>query len=282
MSIHRNILLTTALLTGFALPLLAQDVSSDTVVATVNGADITVGHMILTREALPDQYQSLPDEVLFEGVLDQLIQQVVLSQSLVGGDSKRVIIALENERRSLLAGEVLDTTITAALTDTAIKEAYDAAYANVEPATEYNASHILVETEDEAKNLLTSLGEGVVFADLAKEKSTGPSGVNGGELGWFGTGMMVKDFEDAVLVLNKGDVSEPIKTRFGWHVIILNDTRLTEAPKLEDVRAELEAEIKQSAIAAIITTLTDKADVVKVEDGAIPTSVLSNLSLIDN
>jgi len=282
MSIHRNILLTTALLAGLALPALAQDVNSDTVVATVNGAEITVGHMILTRESLPDQYQSLPDDVLFDGVLDQLIQQVVLSQSVADKDSKRVKIALENERRSLLAGEVLDGTIAAALTNTAVQTAYNTAYANAEPALEYNASHILVKTEDEAKDLLKSLDEGAIFADLAKAKSTGPSGANGGELGWFGAGMMVKDFEDAVITLDKGEVSKPIKTQFGWHIILLNDTRLAEAPKLEDVRAELEAKIKQSAIAAIIKNLTDKAEIVKVEKGKIPTSVLSDLSLIDN
>ncbi len=282
MSKYQKILLTSAFFAGFALPVLAQDVSSETVVATVNGTDITVGQMILTKEALPKQYQSLPDDVLFQGVLDQLIQQVALAQSVNGGESKRIKIALENEKRSLLAGEALDKVISAALTDSAVQAAYDAAYANVEPATEYNASHILVKTEEEAKDLLKRLDEGEAFADLAKEKSTGPSGANGGELGWFTTGMMVKDFEDAVIALKKGEISKPVKTRFGWHVITLNDTRLAETPKIEDVRTELEAEIKKKAIAAAIKALTDKAEVVKTEDGAIPTSVLSDLSLVEN
>ena len=282
MSKLRNFTLTTAFLVGFALPAGAAEVNADTVVATVNGVDITVGQMILTREALPEQYRSLPDDVLFEGVLDQLIQQTVLSQSVPKENSKRVNIALENELRTLRAGEALDAAIASAVTEDAVKAAYDERYSNAEPTKEYNASHILVDTEEEAVAIRKSLDEGAVFADLAKEKSTGPSGANGGELGWFIKGMMVKDFEDAVLALEKGQISDPVKTRFGWHVIVLNDSRLKAAPALEDVRAEIEAKLEQDAISAAITALSENATVVKAEAGSIPSSVLSDQSLITN
>ncbi len=282
MSKYRNFSLTAAFLVGFALPAVAAEINADTVVATVNGVDITVGQMILTREALPEQYRSLPDDVLYEGVLDQLIQQTVLSQSVPKENSNRVNIALENELRTLRAGEALDAAIASAITDDAVQAAYDEKYSNAEPTKEYNASHILVDTEDEAKAIRKELDEGAVFADLAKEKSTGPSGSNGGELGWFSKGMMVKEFEDVVLTLEKGQISDPVKTRFGWHVIILNDSRFKAAPPLEEVRAEIEAKLEQDAISGVIKALTEKATVVRTKDGSIPTSVLSDQSLITN
>ncbi|MCP5038541.1 MAG: peptidylprolyl isomerase, partial [Rhodobacteraceae bacterium] len=201
---------------GTVLPALAEDVTAATVLANVNGQDITIGHMIATRLALPDQYQSLPDSVLFEGILEQLIQQTVLSQA-AGELSSRAQIQLENERRALIAGEKLDAVMAEAVTEDALQAAYDAAYADAAPEAEYNASHILVETEEEAAGLIVMLEEGGDFAALAAEHSTGPSGPNGGELGWFGLGMMVKPFEDAVLTLEVGQVSAPVQTQFGWH-----------------------------------------------------------------
>jgi peptidyl-prolyl cis-trans isomerase C len=284
---HSSFLIAGLFAAGMAAPAWADaavstetGVSADTVVATVNGTDITVGQMIATREVLPQQYQDLPDEVLFEGVLDQLIQQTVLSQSLEGGPSLRTKLALENELRTLRAGEALDALIGAALTEEAINAAYQETYANAEPETEYNAAHILVKTREEADALRKQLDDGAAFADLAKEKSTGPSGANGGLLGWFTKGMMVKEFEDAVVGMEVNQISDPVETQFGWHLIVLNETRLIEAPKLNAVREEIVAGLKQKAIADAIKTLSEKAEVVRAEEGTIPTSVLSDVSLI--
>jgi len=259
----------------------ADDVTAETVVATVNGTDITLGHMIATREALPEQYQNLEDGVLFEGILDQLIQQTVLSQSLKGPAPKRIDLAIDNERRTLRAGIVLDDLISSAVSDEALQAAYEERFANAEPTTEYNASHILVETEAEAQEIRKLLDDGADFAALAKEKSTGPSGPNGGNLGWFGPGMMVKPFEDAVVVLEPGQVSDPIETQFGWHVILLSETRLKDAPALEEVRSELEANIQRDAVEDTITTLTDEAAITRVENGSIPASKLRESALLD-
>ncbi|HFQ15592.1 MAG TPA: peptidylprolyl isomerase, partial [Rhodobacteraceae bacterium] len=193
-----------------------MEVTADTVLATVNGDAITIGHLIATRSALPEQYQALPDEVLFEGILEQLIQQTLLSQAS-GELSRRTQLELENERRALIAGEKIDEITAEALTQEALQAAYDAQYANAEPVPEYNASHILVETEEEAKAIIGELENGADFAELAKEKSTGPSGPNGGALGWFSEGMMVAPFEAAVIGLEPGQVSPaPVQTQFGW------------------------------------------------------------------
>ena len=274
--------LGAVLAAGLAMPTFAEETTADTIVATVNGENITVGHMIAAKTGLPEQYRSLPDDVLFEGILEQLIQQSVLSQSLEGEQSRSITLTIENELRSLRAGDALDAKISGAITEEALQAAYDARFADTEPTTEYNASHILVETEEEALAIQKQIAEGADFAELAKEKSTGPSGANGGSLGWFGPGMMVKPFEDAVVAMKPGEVSGPVQTQFGWHILILNETRLQDAPSLESIRAELEAEIQQAAVEAAIADLTKDAKITRAEEGRVDTSALSNLGLIKN
>ncbi len=274
--------LGAVLAVGLALPAFAEETTADTVVATVNGVDITVGHMIVTKTGLPDQYKSLPDDVLFEGILAQLIQQTVLSQALVGEPSRTITLTVENELRSMRAGDALDAKIAGAVTDEALQAAYDARFADAKPTTEFNASHILVETEAEAQAIQKQLNDGADFAELAKEKSTGPSGANGGSLGWFGPGMMVKPFEDAVVAMKAGEVSGPVQTQFGWHILILNESRLQDTPSLESIKAELEAEIQQQAVEGVITGLTETAEVIRAEENSINATVLSNLSLLEN
>ena len=270
-----------ALAGGFALglaaaPLAAQD--ADTVVATVGDTEITIGHMIVARQTLPRQYQQLPDEVLFPGLLDQLIQQNALAQSL-GSPTKATQLTIENQRTGLLAGEALGMAGQNAATDEAIEAAYAARYADAEPSTEYNASHILVETEEEAQALIGQIDEGANFAELAREHSTGPSGPDGGSLGWFGSGMMVPEFEEAVMALESGEVSPPVQTQFGWHVVRLNETRMAEAPPLEEVRGEIAEELRQQAVEARIAEVVEQADITRAEVDVDP-SILSDLSLV--
>ena len=274
-----NFIATLGLALTLAMPAQAQD--ANTVVATVNGKDITIGHMILARTTLPEQYQQLPDDVLFEGILKQLVEQSLLADSFTGDLPKRISISLENEKRSLIAGERVEAVLTAALTDEAIQAAYDSKFAGAEPTQEYNASHILVETEEEALALKSELDAGADFASAAKEKSTGPSGSNGGALGWFGKGAMVPSFEAAVADLDVGAVSPPVKTQFGWHVIILNETRNASAPTLAEVRPELEDALRESALSNAIELLREKADVDQSGAEGINPSVLSDLSVVE-
>ncbi|AXX99498.1 peptidylprolyl isomerase [Profundibacter amoris] len=274
--------LSAVLVAGLALPAFAEEPTADTVVATVNGEKITVGHVLAVKASLPEQYQALPDDVLFTGLVEQLIQQVALSQSLKGEVPLRIKLTAENELNAQRAGYVMDQKLRAAITDEAIQAAYDERYANMEPETEYNASHILVETEDEAKAIKKQLDEGADFAELAKEKSTGPSGPNGGSLGWFGKGMMVKPFEDAVVTMKAGEISDPVQTQFGWHVLILNETRMKDAPPLEEVKGELEAEIQQKLVEQIMADATKGAEITRADEETVPASVLSHPELIDN
>ena len=122
-----------------------------------------------------------------------------------------------------------------------------------------------METEDEAKELVQGLKDGADFAELAKEKSTGPSGPNGGDLGWFTTGMMVAPFEEAVVAMEDGDISDPVQTQFGWHVINLIQTRMSEAPSLDSLKDELSAEIQDEAIRTKLESLEADATVERTE-----------------
>ncbi len=257
-----------------------MEVSADTVLATVNGEAITLGHVIATRGALPEQYQALPDEVLFEGILEQLIQQTLLSQAM-GELSRKTELELENERRALIAGEKLDEVMNEALTEEALQKLYDETYGNAEPETEYNASHILVKTREEAEDLIAQLADGADFATLAKENSTGPSGPGGGALGWFSAGMMVEPFEVAVMALAPGEVSpEPVETQFGWHVIRLNETRDKPAPALAEVAEELVQKLQDNAVEAAIGKLLESATVERADLSKIDVSVLRQDELI--
>ena len=264
MKISNGFLAACALLLSLQGPVRAQEASADTVIATVNGVTITLGNVIVLRQSLPEQYQSLPDDVLYNGLVEQLVQQVVLEQTLGDKLTRRDQLRIENDRRNYLSGVVLQDVVTKAVTEEAVKAAYDARVKSATPVTEYNAAHILVATEDEAKSLKADLDGGADFAVLAAAKSTDTrSAGNGGDLGWFGPGMMVKPFEDAVIAMKPGEVAGPIKTQFGWHLIKLKETRVAPQPTLEDLRDELAGELEQKAIADFLKPLTDAAKIEK-------------------
>lgn len=269
------------LMMGIGLSAVAQDApSADTVVATVNGKEITLGHLLVARTALPQQYQQLPNDVLFNGLLDQVIQQQVLADSLETAP-KRLAIAIENETRGLTAAEVIEGVANAAVDDAKLQEAYNARYSSAEGETEYNANHILVETEEEAKAIADEINGGADFEEVAKTKSTGPSGPNGGALGWFSKGMMVPEFETAVMGMKAGEISAPVQTQFGWHVIKLNETREKAAPTLDEVREELTSEIQTAAVEEHIEALTDKADVDRKASEGIDPAVINQMELLE-
>lgn len=272
-------LLAASLSLGLSAPAMAAD--ADTVVATVGGQEITLGHMIVMTSQLPKQYTQLPDDVLYKAVLDQLIRQTAAAQTVADHLSAEAKIALENQRTAFLAGEALNAVAEEAVSEEAIQEAYEAKYADVEPAREFNASHILVETKEEATAIVKKLADGADFAKLAKENSTGPSSKSGGTLGWFSEGMMVKPFEDAVMAMQTGEVSDPVKTRFGWHIIKLNETRQKPVPALEEVRAEIVDTLKQKAVNEAIEKMIAQAEVTRSKEEIDP-ATLRNMELLKN
>jgi peptidyl-prolyl cis-trans isomerase C len=148
------------------------------------------------------------------------------------------------------------------ITETAIQNAYDKFVADTASREQVTASHILVETETEATAIITALQQGADFAELAKEKSTGPSGPNGGALGTFGRGQMVPAFETAAFNLTAGSVSDsPVQTQFGWHVIKVESKEIAPAPDLQDMRAQLANNLSTQTLSRILEELRARQDI---------------------
>jgi peptidyl-prolyl cis-trans isomerase C len=275
---------TSALALCLVAPAFAQDappaVGVDTVLAEVNGQKITVGHMIAMRMKLPQEYQALPDEVLFNGLLDQMIQQSVLAAE-VGTPSKAEALEIENQNTAMSAGIVIQRLLSQPVSEEALQALYTERYASKDQGTEYNASHILVASKEEADAIVAELRAGGDFAEIAKAKSTDPgSGANGGVLGWFGTGMMVKEFEDAVVAAKVGEVGDPVQSQFGWHVILVNETRIPAPPMLDEVRQELVDELRDKAVQDAIAAAEAKAQITRSETTGIDPAFLRNDDLL--
>ena len=275
----KTITLAAALSLGIPAGGFAQTVNAGTVVATVGGTEITIGHMAATMQALPLEQQQLPMDVLFEGILRQLIQQEAILQT-VASVSPLTELQAENHRRTLIANEaVTNLAESVILAPDAVQAAYDERYSDYTPEAEYNASHILVKTEGEAKAAIDAINGGADFADTARAVSTGPSGPNGGELGWFGPGRMVPPFEAAVMRLEVGALSQPVQTQFGWHVIRLNDTRVPDVPRLEDVRVELEEQLLYKALDSGVHDMIAEVRINRADVSSIAPEVIADPSL---
>jgi len=246
----------------------AQD--ADTVVARVNGEEITLGHMILLYERLPDQMRATLGPDLYDQMLTQLIEQTAVA--ITAGDlTAREQKFLDNSRREFVTNSRLTVIAEAAISDEALQAAYETRFADTESRREFNASHILVATLEEAETLLAQLADGGDFAALARELSLDPgSGAEGGVLGWFGRGRMVAPFEEAVLTLDEGALSDPVETQFGWHIIRLNESRVAEAPTLDAVREELVREVQIDAVMAQIEEIIAESEVERVDTGIDP------------
>ncbi|WP_286792834.1 peptidylprolyl isomerase, partial [Thalassospira sp. UBA4513] len=218
----RKSLLAASLATViFASPAMAQDAApaEDPVLATVNGEDILESEVRATQQGLPQQYRQLPFDMLKADLLTREINQRLLmdagSEAGLADDEevKAQIAALE---RRLIAETYLDRALSDAITDDAIEAKYEEFIKTNEPEPQVHARHILLESEEDAKAIIAELDDGADFVELAKEKSTGPSGPNGGDLGFFNRGDMVAPFAEAAFAMEPGTYSsEPVQTQFG-------------------------------------------------------------------
>ncbi|WP_296477145.1 peptidylprolyl isomerase [Roseinatronobacter sp.] len=276
---------TVAAMMALSTPALAQtEPTRDTVLATVNGTEITVGHLLAARDSLPEQFRDMPGDSLFQPLVEQLIEQTALMQEAEGTLSVREQIAFENEQRAFIANAALTRAATAAISEENVEEAYTAfvtEFDGREPTPEFNASHIIVETEEEAAALRAELDDGADFAELAREHSLDGAAAGGGSLGWFGLGAMIPEFEQAVQTLEVGEYLGPLETQFGWHLVLLNDTRMSSAPELDEVREALEENLQREAAQAALTRATEAATIERNYEG-VDTSVLSRSDLLDD
>ncbi len=217
-------------------------------VAVVNGKTISKAAFEQYAQQLrgkakvdsPDASKSLIDQL----VMEELLVQQAHKQKLE--DDPQIKQQLEMIQRSLLASTVVRRMLSEnAPSEDAIKKEYETAVAAMK-GKEYKASHILVDSEDKAKEIIAELKKGGKFAELAKAKSSDSSAANGGDLGWFTPSMMVPPFAQAVAKMEKGKYSEePVQTPFGWHVIMLEDVRDAKPPTLDELRPQI-AQMLQS------------------------------------
>lgn len=239
-----------------SLPALAQ---SRIAVATLDGDTIWLDEIMAVAETLPQEYQQQG----ISGIYDQLIDEVANSRLAAvaarkdGLDSDEdVASAMEMAANRVLAEAYITREVGKDITPEAIQNAYDNFVADTGSRETVTASHILVETEDEAKAIIEQLNDGADFAELAREKSTGPSGPNGGSLGSFGRGQMVPGFETAAFEMPVGSYSaNPVQTQFGWHVIQVSDKGVEEAPSLDQMRDQIAANLSRQSFARIVETL---------------------------
>lgn len=244
----------------------AQNFDENTVIAKVNKKEIKLGHLILTASNLPENYKDLPNDYVFNLILDQIIKQEIISQNFQGNDLI-LNLNLENQKRTLKASQAMNEILNDYPTEKDLNEAYENIKRSFVNQKEYNASHILLETKNDAIDILNQLKEGKKFEDLAKNYSIGPSAKNGGSLGWFSTGQMVPEFEAAALMLEIEEVSSPIETQFGWHIIKLNNQRIKSIPKLKELRGEITQSLQQEFIESYINKIAEKMEIeILIED----------------
>lgn len=263
MKLWRNLALAVVAVTMCSLPAMAQE-DGDKVVAKVGGEPVYLSELEAILLGLPDQYRQLPIENLYQPLLQRAVQMHVVANEgarLNMEESDTYKFGIAAARRQLLEQATVQAMLEEKLTDDLVQERYDTFAKSFEGETEIKARHILVADEDAAKAIIAELDGGADFAELAKEKSTGPSGPNGGDLGFFGRGQMVPEFEEAAFALAPGEYTkEPVQTQFGWHIIKVDDSRDKVAPPLEQVEPQLREEIARELEQEYIDELVEQAD----------------------
>jgi peptidyl-prolyl cis-trans isomerase C len=231
------------------------------VVATVNGTPITETVIELYQEQMQNRRPGAP--VDRNMIIEEVINLELASQngSKEGLDKDtRMQLQIDQQRRAVVATAAIQNYLNSnPVTDEELKTLYDE---QVPKGSEYKARHILLEDEEAAKKLIVELDGGADFSELAKEHSTGPSGKSGGELGWFSPKQMVAPFSEAAAKLEKGSYTkEPVKTQFGWHIIILDDVRESTPPDFEQVKPQLQSFVQKQRVQNYIAGLRQSATI---------------------
>jgi len=253
-----------ALSASFATPAWAQEKIS---VGSVNGEPMYLDEVMQLTEQLPDEYRRQPLESYYPNLVAEIANTKLGAKAATNAnlqDNELVQDAIRIATERILAEAYFATEMRKMVTDEEIQSAYDRFIADSDSREEISARHILVNEKQEAVDLIAKLKDGADFATLAQEFSTGPSGPKGGDLGYFGRGQMVPDFEVAAFDLEIGTfTAEPVQTQFGWHVIKLEDKRTQPAPTLEEMRSQIAQGLSQQALARLIEELRKDADIVE-------------------
>ncbi|MBO6903256.1 MAG: peptidylprolyl isomerase [Rhizobiaceae bacterium] len=247
-----------------------------TVIATVNGHTITEADVTLAEGDLDPQFEQLPQDQRRAAAVSAIIEiklAATAAEQAGVADDPEFQRRMDFLRDRALHSEFVKDRVANAVTDEAVRARYDAEIASAPVTNEVRASHILVKTEDEARDIIRQLGEGADFGELAKQHSSDGSAQNGGDLGFFGPGRMVPEFESAAFALDVGGYSqEPVKSQFGFHVIKLTDKRPQQPPAFEQVERQIRSILLREKYFAEIAELRKAADV-EISDPALKAAV---------
>jgi peptidyl-prolyl cis-trans isomerase C len=240
----------------------------DPVVATINGHPVHLSELEVAQQALPPQYRNVPLQSVYPALLDRIIDS-----KLVVADGKKNKVEADpafKKRMAFVEEQViqdywLQKEIAKRITKEQMQQRYQEKLKSMPAEEEVRARHILVATEQEAKDLLAELKKGAAFDKLAREKSTDKaSGAEGGDLGWFKRTDMVKEFADAAFNLKKGELSEaPVKTQFGFHVIKMEDRRKAPPPSFEEMSDHIRDELARETVSHFLDQLRANSKIEK-------------------
>ena len=275
-----SLILVTIFLIFYSQKIYSQDsLSADTPFVEVNGKVIKFGSAIIAFSKIQQSNINFDQKTIFSQIVQQLVNEELLSQK-IEKENQLTLLALEHEKRSAKAAQMVSKILKNFPSDELVSSAYQSLTDQLKGSLEYNASHILVNEEDQAKNILKDLNGGKDFADLAKKHSVGPTAKNGGNLNWFDLNTMVPEFSTALMVLSEGDVSQPVKTKFGWHVIKLNETREKKIPGFEKVRPQLVQSLRQRKINDYLNSLSENSEINFLGQNINPNQI-TNLELLE-
>lgn len=252
-------LVAAALMGAVILPVAAQNV------AVVNGKAIPKERLEVMREQVERTGRPITPELESQIKQEVIAREVFMQEAQKRGLDKApdFKVQMELARQSILIRELFaDYQKKNPVTDAEIKAEYDK-FVAANSGKEYKVSHILVETEDEAKAIIASIKKGAKFEDIAKKQSKDPgSGAKGGNLDWANPSSYVAEFTEALIKLEKGKMTQtPVKSQFGWHVIRLDDERAAELPKFEEVKAQVAEQLQQQKLGKFQEDLRAKAKV---------------------
>ena len=265
LALRASVLIAAALFV--ALPAGPAQSQSDPVVAKVNGVEVRESDLVMAEEDVGQnpQLQALTGDARRDYLVSYMADVILAAKAAEGkkvGDQKEFKSRLAFIRNKLLMETLLQQEGKAALTPAATKKVYEEAVKSMGNEQEVRARHILVPSEDEAKAVLAEVKKGTDFAELAKQKSKDPgAAAEGGDLGYFGKEQMVPEFAETAFKMDKGQVSDPVKTQFGWHIIKVEDKRSKPVPEFDKVKDQVETYVVRKAQADYIHKLQQGAKI---------------------
>jgi peptidyl-prolyl cis-trans isomerase C len=246
-------------------PAPAATPAPDTVLATIDGQPVTEADLELALSDLDQQFARLPAEQRRAAAMSAIIEiRLLAAKAVAAGIDKQPTFQRQIEflRQRSLHSQLVAAEVAAKITDQEIRARYDQEVANTPPVNEVHARHVLVKTKEEATAIIKQLDGGAKFEDIAKEKSSDGSAGQGGDLGWFGPGQMVPEFEKAAFALEVGSYTkEPVQTQFGWHIIKVEDKRAKQPPAFEQVKDQIRSALLRDKYFALVKSARDAAKV---------------------